>query len=73
MEETRASESGEKIILKFIMIGNASVGKTSLMTRYFDDSWGNDNLPPTLSVSQKYKNLQILGRTVKLQVFDTAG
>jgi GTPase SAR1 family protein len=52
MADLRASEVSavDRVKIKFIMIGNASVGKTSLMTRYFDDSWGADNLPPTLGV-----------------------
>tara|TARA_B110001450_G_C17414309_1_gene397133 strand:+ start:141 stop:299 length:159 start_codon:yes stop_codon:yes gene_type:complete len=52
MSDTRASEvaNPNKLILKFITIGNAAVGKTSLMTRYFDDGW-NDAQIATIAVS----------------------
>ena len=66
-EHTRSSEfaNPNKLIVKFIMIGNAAVGKTSLMTRYFDAGWTDNNIS-TLTVSQKNKTIELHGKPVKL-------
>ena len=58
--------------IKFIMIGNSDVGKTSLMVRYFDSQF-LENTKASIGVDVKVQRLEILDRKVKLYVFDTAG
>jgi GTPase SAR1 family protein len=53
-------------IIKFIMIGNPAVGKTSLMTRYFDEGFDETHLA-TIGVNGKVKKFDdLLGKKVKL-------
>lgn len=61
-------------VLKLIIVGNASVGKTALLRR-FEDPMASMDTHTTLGVEFKILtfNFQDLGKVVKLQVWDTAG
>ena len=71
-------------LFKLLLIGNSSVGKSSLLYRFVDNSW-DENFVPTKGVDfvrifyiynlyiQKLKTLEINGKKVKLQIWDTAG
>ena len=62
----------EDYCIKFITIGDQNVGKTSVINRYFDNSFQANQLA-TIGVAQKFKVVSILKKSVKLQVYDTAG
>nr|AFZ78867.1 Ras-related protein [Coptotermes formosanus] len=62
----------EEYSIKLILIGDSSVGKTSLIMRYIDDKFSPNNLS-TIGVDFKTKYLEIDGHQVKVQVWDTAG
>ncbi|GMH46510.1 hypothetical protein TrRE_jg4153 [Triparma retinervis] len=54
------------------MLGDSGVGKTSLMSRWTEDTF-NDNMIGTLGVDFKMKQIMIEGASVQVQVWDTAG
>ena len=57
---------------KIIIVGEAGVGKTSLLMRYIKGNFSNDyNL--TLGFEFASKDIEIDGASYKLQVWDTAG
>ena len=58
--------------MKLITIGDKAVGKTCLTIRYFDNRFSETNLI-TMGVAQLFKTITVLNKTVKLQLFDTAG
>ena len=72
-------------LFKLLLIGNSSVGKSSLLFRFVENVW-DDNFVPTIGVDfvrniyliylyilQKLKTLEVNGKKVKLQIWDTAG
>ena len=59
-------------LFKLLLIGNSSVGKSSLLVRFVDDIW-EENFVPTIGVDFKLKTLEVNGKKVKLQIWDTAG
>ena len=59
-------------ILKLLLIGNSSVGKSSLLFRFVENVW-DDSFVPTIGVDFKLKTLEVNGKKVKLQIWDTAG
>jgi Ras-related protein Rab-1A len=59
-------------LFKLILIGNSSVGKSSLLVRFVEDIW-EENFVPTIGVDFKLKTLDVDGKKVKLQIWDTAG
>jgi len=59
-------------IFKVVVVGQAGVGKTSLLTRYVDSMFPDEHYS-TIGVEHKIKTLQIDGKLVKLQMWDTAG
>jgi small GTP-binding protein len=59
-------------LLKIILIGDASVGKSSLLLRYIDQTF-EENYICTIGVDFKIKTIEQNGKKLKLQIWDTAG
>lgn len=57
---------------KILMLGNASVGKTSLSERYITGVF-NPDLRLTVGVEFFIKTIEINGKTIKLQIWDMGG
>ena len=80
-------EPGEHdYIFKLLAIGDSNSGKSALLLKYTDTKW-NESFVPTIGVDfvikiflnnqkyflQKIKIIEIQGKSVKLQIWDTAG
>ena len=61
-----------EINLKILLIGDTSVGKTSILSKYIDDKFDEVHIS-TIGVEFKVKNLTIKGKKVKLRIWDTSG
>jgi small GTP-binding protein len=59
-------------LYKVLLIGEAGVGKTALLRRFCDDTYGESYLC-TIGVDFKIKTLNIDGIRAKIQLWDTAG
>ena len=59
-------------IIKLLLIGESSVGKTSVMFRFSDDVFSYTNIP-TIGIDFKIKTVEIDGKKIKLQIWDTSG
>ncbi len=57
---------------KILLIGNAAVGKSSLLLRYCEDTW-DPTYNSTIGVDFKVKNIMINDSNIKMQFWDTAG
>ena len=65
--------SKDEFFYKILILGDMSVGKTSFLTRYVDNTFDNFTLN-TIGVDYVLKNVQMEdGSIVKLQIWDTAG
>ena len=67
-----ARKDGELRILKLLIIGDSSVGKTSIMFRFSDDVFSHTFIP-TIGIDFKIKTVEIDGKPIKLQIWDTSG
>jgi len=67
-----ASSEDVLTTLKILIIGQSSVGKSSLLLRFTDDVFDPDQ-PATIGVDFKVKTIDIDGNLVKLAIWDTAG
>ena len=65
------SEAPEQL-LKILVIGESAVGKSCLLLRYTVGKF-QDTFMTTIGVDFKTKHLEINGKNVKLQIWDTAG
>ncbi|ELP88908.1 hypothetical protein EIN_476200 [Entamoeba invadens IP1] len=54
-------------LLKFLLIGDSSVGKTSLLLRYTDNTF-SDAFIATIGVDFKVKKMELNGKKLKIQV-----
>lgn len=59
-------------MFKLLIIGNSSVGKTSFLYRYADDSF-TSAFVSTVGIDFKVKTVLRQDKRVKLQIWDTAG
>jgi Ras-related protein Rab-1A len=55
-----------------IIIGDSSVGKTSIISKYFEGKDTIDHLA-TAGIGFYYKNIEIGNKLIKLKIWDTAG
>ncbi|TDH03373.1 hypothetical protein EPR50_G00162320 [Perca flavescens] len=59
-------------LFKLLIIGDSSVGKSSLLLRFADNSFSGSYIT-TIGVDFKIRTVDIDGERVKLQIWDTAG
>ena len=59
-------------LFKLLIIGESGVGKTCLLLKFCQDSFTNVHLT-TIGIDFKLKNIDIGGKKVKLQIWDTNG
>ncbi|KAF8621940.1 hypothetical protein AX15_007375 [Amanita polypyramis BW_CC] len=64
----------QPINVKLLLIGNASVGKSSLLLRFSDEQWlPEDEASATIGVDFRVHKMDVNGKKVKLSIWDTAG
>lgn len=59
-------------VFKYILIGDASVGKSTLLNQFINGSFLPD-CNPTMGVEFATKKLALHSRSIKIQIWDTAG
>ena len=59
-------------LLKYIIIGDSSVGKSNILLKYIHDKF-NDDYVTTIGVEFSAKNLNIKDKVYRIQIWDTAG
>ena len=67
-----SNPSDYQYIFKLILIGNSGVGKSSIIQRYMKNTF-EESYKCTIGVDFLMKTLNLNGKTVKLQLWDTAG
>ena len=60
------------LIFKIILIGDSGVGKTNILTRYVNNEF-SFSTQSTVGVEFSGKTIKKDGKTIKLQIWDTAG
>jgi len=68
----RKAKEGYDFQVKLLMLGDSAVGKSSLITRFCEDTTTSNHIP-TIGVDFKYKTIDCEGTKIKLQIWDTAG
>lgn len=61
-----------KLNVKIVIIGEASVGKTSLMSSFISDTF-SDQMQPTIGCDIQNKTMCVEGQNVDIRLWDTAG
>ncbi|KAL0993011.1 hypothetical protein UPYG_G00102130 [Umbra pygmaea] len=67
-----AADQNFDYMFKLLIIGNSSVGKTSFLFRYADDSY-TSAFVSTVGIDFKVKTVFRNDKRIKLQIWDTAG
>ena len=60
------------IVLKILLLGNGTVGKTSLINRYLKNAY-NPVYLTTIGIDQSIKYISVNNKHIKLSIWDTAG
>ncbi|CAN1134828.1 Ras-related protein RABC2a [Linum perenne] len=68
-----SGSGGYDLSFKFLLIGDSSVGKSSLLVSFISTTSVEDDLAPTIGVDFKIKQLTVAGKRLKLTIWDTAG
>jgi Ras-related protein Rab-1A len=59
-------------LFKIVIVGDTAVGKSSLLLRFADDAF-TESYISTIGVDFRFKQMDVNGVVVKLQMWDTAG
>ena len=65
-------ERVQDYFIKLLLLGDTGVGKSSLLMRYADGEF-TPNLVGTAGIDHKIKNIEHLQKSIKIQIWDTAG
>lgn len=58
--------------MKFIIIGNSGVGKSTLLFQFIEGKF-KGGIEPTIGIEFGMKILDVSGKTIRLQIWDSAG
>merc|ERR1711976_1045516 len=59
-------------LFKLLLIGDSGVGKSCLLLRFADDTY-TDSYISTIGVDFKIRTIELDGKVIKLQIWDTSG
>ena len=59
--------------IKVILIGDSRVGKTSLIEQYINKQFSEEHITTVTAGDKFYKEVKVGGKTIKLEIWDTAG
>jgi len=62
----------DTIVIKVVLLGDSSVGKSSVLQRFSQSTFATSYLS-TIGVDFQQRDITVGGKTVRLQIFDTAG
>lgn len=65
-------DSPHKTNVKIVIIGEAGVGKTSLMSKFVSDTF-SDQMQPTIGCDIQNKTVEVEGTSLEVRLWDTAG
>lgn len=68
----KSTKSGKYPVLKVVLLGDGSVGKTSLMNRFVSNKFDSESYH-TIGVDFLTKDVTVDNHTFALQIWDTAG
>ena len=58
---------------RWILLGSSGVGKSSILDRINDPEYFNPDHTTTIGVDFKTKTIQVEGKTIRIQIWDTGG
>ncbi len=64
--------SNYNYLMKFILIGDSGVGKSTLLFQFIEGKF-KPGIEPTIGIEFGTKILEVAGKTVRLQIWDSAG
>ena len=68
--KTRTKSSEAPVNVKLLLIGNSSVGKSSLLLRFSDEQFlPEDETSATIGVDFRVHKMEVNGRKVKLSIW----
>lgn len=69
---TGYKNSSADIFIKILLLGDTGVGKSSLMASYAEGEFPT-NMVGTAGIDHKIKTIKHMGKTIKVEIWDTAG
>ena len=70
--QTRSNTNKNSVVIKVGMVGDAQIGKTSLMVKYVEGSWDEDYIQ-TLGVNFMEKTISIRNTEITFSIWDLGG
>ena len=72
LDDVSIDNCGDAVKYKIVFVGDVAVGKTSLMKRIITNKY-DETYEPSIGIDFSSKKISYKSKTIKLQIWDSAG
>ena len=71
-KDQKIAKKSYDFLFKIMLLGDSSVGKTSILCRFTDDSF-SPSFISTIGLDFRIQTIELRDKKIKLQIWDTSG
>ena len=71
-KDQKIANKSYDFLFKIMLLGDSCVGKTAILSRFTDDSF-SPSFISTIGLDFRIQTIELRGKKIKLQIWDTSG